>query len=263
MMKLLKDSHWADIHALFATRDNLFAPFRHFVDAQGTMNEASVVPGSTALLPEPTIEDLIRARAGMRDGLDRLRDNLSQDLSERDVYYILFPIVAHLDEEVQTRYVDPIQLGPEAAASLAAFINEHADYADPIQLSGWPSFQRELFDTDAAGELFYTTIDDLLLKPQTLPLIFEVFYFCLNDGFRGRLVNNPAKRQEYMDRLKSRIPTTTLEIEPLTVSIESPRQPSLMEIIPPPWFYVGAVVGVAMLYFILKWLGSSWNPMMN
>lgn len=262
-MKHIQNNHWIDILALFSTRDELFAPFRHFVESQVPEPEGPADAVASAL-PEPTIEDLIQARVGMRDALEQLREALSVDLSERDVYYILFPIVAHLDEEVQTRYVDPIQLGPEAAASLAAFMQEHSDYADPIHLSGWPSFQRELFDTDAAGEVLYQTIDDLLMKPQTLPLIFEVCYFCLADGFRGRLVNNPTKRQEYMDRLKNRIPLPGLEIEASAHStLADLRAPSLLAGVPPCWLYAGAALAVLTLYFALKWMGASWNPMLG
>lgn len=257
MTTLMQENHWVDILALFTARDELFAPFRHFVDRQGKQASDAADPDDMGTAPpDPTLEDLVQARTRMRDCLDQLRNALSRDLGERDVYYVLFPIVAHLDEEVQTRYVDPIQMGAGMAAALASFMEEHADYADPIQHSGWPSFQRELFDTDAAGELFYQTLDELLPKAQTLPLIFEVYYFCLNDGFRGRLVNNPAKRQEYMDRLKQRIPHVP-ETGAYSCEQGELRLPPLLETLPPAVFYSGAVLVVAVFYLTLKWMGAS------
>lgn len=260
-MKQIKDNHWIDILGLFTTRDELFAPFRQFVAKRGEHDADKAMQIAAPDFTPPTVEDLIQARSEMRNALERLRNALSTDLGERDVYCILFPIVASLDEEVQTRYIDPIQLGPEAAATLAAFMEEHAAYAETIKLSSWPSFQRELFETDDAGEIFYETIDDLLLKPQTLPLIFETYYFCLNDGFRGRLVSNPDKKQEYMERLKDRIPQPSFAMEPLPMAMMEAQTLSFLETVPPYWLYWGAALTILGLFLILKGFGSLWNPL--
>ena len=98
------------------------------------------------------MDDLLQARTELRAQLDRLRTKLSERLSERDSYLVLFPMVAHFDEWVQMRFLKGDQLS-------------------------WPPLQRELFQIDDAGEIFFETLDDILLKPQTLPFVLEVFYF--------------------------------------------------------------------------------------
>ncbi|MDY0162852.1 DotU family type IV/VI secretion system protein [Desulfobotulus sp.] len=227
----MKDSHWGKIHRVFRTRDRLFSSFRSPV---ADASEEGGFPGS---IREPGLEDLVLARAGIREALEGLREALSGEIGERDLYYILFPIVAHLDEGVQTRY-----MGPDLSG-------------------GWAPLQRELFDTDAAGVLFYETLEDLLLKPQTLPLVFEVYYFCLHDGFCGRMVSNPAKRQEYMERLRIRIPTADLT-EIFSHGGKTVGPASSEDEISPLWLYGGALTSLLLFYFFLKFLGAHWNPVL-
>ncbi len=246
----MKNNHWADIQALFRMKDELFSPFEGGARDEDAVRPSSLADSSMGRgleegagsvrsdLSEPTLEELVQVRAKMRDALDILREALARDLTERDVYFILFPIVAHLDEEVQTRYVEPIRLG------------------------GWPPLQRELFDTDAAGELFYETLEDILLKPQTLPLILEVYYFCLHDGFQGRLVSNPSRRQEYMERLRGRIPQPDMDVDASPMPLPDHRSPSFMDSVSPLWFYGGAMLAVALFFLLLKAIGPSWNPIL-
>lgn len=207
-------------------------------DSTRGRGQEEAIEQARAVFPEPTLEELVQVRAKIRDQLDILREALARDLTERDVYFILFPIVAHLDEEVQTRYVEPIRLG------------------------GWPPLQRELFDTDAAGELFYETLDDILLKPQTLPLILEVYYFCLHDGFRGRLVSNPSRRQEYMERLRGRIPQPDVDLDDSPAPLPDRRSLSFMDSISPLWLYGGVVLALALFFLLLKAAGPHWNPIL-
>ncbi|EFI34723.1 Type IV / VI secretion system, DotU [Desulfonatronospira thiodismutans ASO3-1] len=241
----MKNNHWKDIHTLLVQRDQLFMPFLssgeenregfEFSDLhQDSQHNGWTLPGSSS--QEPGIEDLVQVRASIRDELDRLRIALETDLNERDVYYILFPLVAHIDEQVQFRFLNP------------------------AQSNGWPPLQRELFDTDSAGELFYETLDDLLIKPQTLPLILEVYYYCLNEGFGGRLANNPSKRQEYMERLRNRIPTPSQQDETVPFPVEEVQSSSMLSTISPFWFYCSAAVATGLVYAGLKLLGHYWTP---
>ena len=98
---------------------------------------------------------------------------------------MLFPLVIYIDELVQLRL-----------SSIAA----------PWQ----PFFQRELYKIDNGGERFYQGIDNLLSKSDTPPIIFEVFYFCLVHGFRGRYVHDSEKVKFYRSVLSQRIPTRHL-----------------------------------------------------
>lgn len=128
----------------------------------------------------PDGPDIVQLRASLRKRLNWLKSQLSEVMTEREVYYGLFPIVIYTDELVH--------------------------YATRGIADKWESLQSELYDIDNGGELFYTVVDTLLRKDDTHPLIFELFYFCLKDGFVGMYEGNAGKLQEYQDRLSARIP---------------------------------------------------------
>ena len=115
--------------------------------------------------------DVVALRAELRKRLVQLRLKLAENLTEREAYYALFPVVIYVDELVQSVF--------EGKARL------------------YRPLQQELFEIDNGGEAFYSVADTLLRKAETLPLIFEVFYFCLSDGFRGMYVQEPARIEEY------------------------------------------------------------------
>jgi len=124
--------------------------------------------------------DIVAMRTRLRKQLSWLKTRLADDLTEREVYYCLFPIVIYTDELVHETTV--------GAAS------------------HWEPLQGELYDVDNGGEVFFTTVDTLLHKDDTHPLIFEVFFYCLNDGFVGQYDGNAGKVHEYRRRLADRIP---------------------------------------------------------
>jgi type IV/VI secretion system ImpK/VasF family protein len=178
----------------------------------------------------PNIEDLVKVRAHIRTQLEFLRAKLSETLAERDCYLILFAIVAHFDEYVQANYLS----------------ESH---------EAWPPLQRELFQIDDAGEVFYETLDDILHKPQTLPLVYEIFYFCLNHGFRGRYNDNPVKITEYMRRLRAKIPVHDLE----TIQAEPEETGQIKFVGSMVWFYAAAVAGIVAGYFMFQAASNHWG----
>ncbi len=143
-------------------------------------------------------------------------------LSERDCYLVIFPIVIHIDELIQSEYLRDNQ--------------------------SWPPLQKELFGIDDGGIQFYETLNDLLRKPETLPFIFEVFYFCMSHGFQGRYVDNRVKINEYMKKLKNKIP-----LEDVKIHQTSPDTPiKIMHFNSPVWSYVIAGVVIVAWYFFLS-----------
>jgi type IV/VI secretion system ImpK/VasF family protein len=168
----------------------------------------------------PDGPDIVQLRASLRKRLNWLKSQLSEVMTEREVYYGLFPIVIYTDELVH--------------------------YATRGIADKWESLQSELYDIDNGGELFYTVIDTLLRKDDTHPLIFELFYFCLKDGFVGMYEGNAGKLQEYQDRLSARIP-----IERPAQSLE--LSAGAVGLVPFPWrFYVYAV-GAAAIACLALW----------
>lgn len=176
--------------------------------------------------PAPAHADMVAVRAAIRKLLDGLRKRLAEQLSEREVYYCLFPMVIYIDEMVQFRL------------SSAA--------------SGWQPLQRELYKIDNGGELFYEGIDNLMSKPETLPIIFEVFYFCISSGFRGRYLSDPDKLKYYRSMLSQRIPTRHL----VGGDPEKQLPPARIDLVAFPKWYYAAAVGTGALALVLAFVAS-------
>ncbi|MFT3765641.1 MAG: DotU family type IV/VI secretion system protein [Minicystis sp.] len=169
--------------------------------------------------------DLVKLRDGMRRLLDILRRDLSRGLSEHEVYSVLIPIVIYCDE-------------------LANAVTRGS-------LQRWEPLQSEKFNIENGGELFYWSIEERLRQPETHPLVFEVFYFCLHDGFVGMHAGDARKIEEYKDRLRKRIPVLP--------TVAAPRKERLApKIVSFPWKYYAAAVGFTFaIYLVLRWIASS------
>jgi hypothetical protein len=113
--------------------------------------------------------------------LDELRGELSKVLSEREVFFVLLPLTIHYDELVLRRL-------------------------PPNEQTAWPLLQRERFDINDGGDKFYSFAEERLANPDTPPLVFEVLYFCLSDGFMGRYAKDSARITGYKSTLAARIP---------------------------------------------------------
>jgi len=142
-------------------------------------------------------DDLVEVRAKLRSKLDILKAQLAENLTEREVFLVLFPLVVLFDELVQNRFVAGGGGG------------------------SWPALQSELFKIDDGGEVFYNTLDDLLRKPDTLPFVYEVFYLCLSLGFRGRYSDNLTKINEYKHKIETKIPQPVI---PRSATLDETRR---------------------------------------
>jgi type IV/VI secretion system ImpK/VasF family protein len=190
----------------------VFAVFRE-VDAEGA--------------GQLEVERLIALRKRLRIKLDTFRATLTphvdEQLNDREIYYVLFPIVIFLDEILQAKVLP----------------GERFEYL---------RLQKELFDIDTGGNTFYEVLDDLLRKPDTYPFIFEVFYFCLSSGFVGRHKGNIVEQQRYKERLQKRI--VYPQLEPITLR-DVEVKPIKFESFPF-WYYIIATLIILSLYFLLK-----------
>ena len=200
-------------------------------DAQRLRDEAIDLPGGKPLLTgghhlvgQNDGADPIKLRAEVRELLVALKAQLSEHLTEREVYYCLFPLTIHFDEMV-LRSLD-------------------------AKVQRWAPLQKELFDIDNGGELFFGAIDALLLRDETLPLIFEVFLFCLQNGFQGTYVNSSSRLEEYAGRLKARIPKTNHRPIHLLRKRRRSSDQDGIELIDFPWRYYGWGVGAALGIFL-------------
>lgn len=200
------------------------------IDDEDTAPAVAVPLGRELLLPNDPVTrpalavDIVALRSEIRSRLTLLKSRLGEVLTEREVYYTVFPIVVYVDELVQI-----------ATAGRA---------------SDWPPLQRELYDVDNGGELFYTIIETLLKREETSPLIFETFYFCLNAGFLGQHQSEPTKIDEYKARLAFRIPIQRPALEP------GSQEAAPVELVAfPTWYYAAAAGAVLGLFLLLHLFG--------
>jgi len=232
----MKNDQWEAIQAVFEKMEQacgqLGSPVSP-VHSPLQSAEVSTIVGEEEVSSAPDQDqchDVVGARSEIRTQLDFLRVKLAETLAERDCYLVLFPIVAYFDEHVQTRYLDENQLS-------------------------WPPLQKELFQIDDAGELFYETVDDLLRKPQTIPFIYEVYYFCLNQGFQGKYVDNPVKISEYMKKLRGKIPVVDLS----RVQSASEETGQIRLVGSAIWYYLASATVLVLCYLLLVVFARHWD----
>jgi type VI secretion system protein ImpK len=144
-----------------------------------TTAAASGVGGSGGQLVDQ--DTLARLRTELRTKLDILKDNLVKELSENEVYLVMFPLVLLCDEMVMARL-------PKQQQTL------------------WFLLQSELFQINYGGDVFYEFVDERLAKPDTPSMVFEVMYYCLSAGFVGKFGVDAGKVQRYKVLLCERIP---------------------------------------------------------
>jgi len=120
----------------------------------------------------------------------------------------------------------------------------------------WPALQSELYQIDDGGVIFYETLDDILRKHDTLPFIYEVFYFCMSHGFKGRFNDDPIKISEYKNKLKSKLPVAHSK-KPATFPDDYLQ---IKTFGPPMWFYAGAVAIFGLCYFFIKVYAGNVKP---
>lgn len=219
----MKHKQWEAIYSVFEQIEKLCRRLDSETD------------GSTTALEEGTVEEkgdeIVKARTDIRTQLDFLQAQLSEEFTERDSYFVLFPIVALFDELVQTRFLDVSQIS-------------------------WPPLQKELFQIDDAGEVFYETLEEILRKPQTLPFVYEIYYFCLNHGFKGRYNDNPLKISEYLKKLRNKISTGM----PENIQTEIEETGRFKYIGSRIWYYLAACAIILGFYFFFYGISHFLKP---
>jgi type IV/VI secretion system ImpK/VasF family protein len=180
----MKNKQWEAIHEVYTRMEKLCGRSLYIpegalyagTDEQKNTEDMERAAGTVRFIAD----DMVRIRAEIRTQLDFLKATLAEQYSERDTYTILFAVVAQIDELIQTNLLRAMNIS-------------------------WPLLQKELFQIDNAGEVYYEILDDILPKPQTNTFIYEVYYFCLRYGFRGRYESNPVKITEYLKKLQAKL----------------------------------------------------------
>ncbi|MCG8635734.1 MAG: DotU family type IV/VI secretion system protein [Desulfobacterales bacterium] len=165
--------------------------------------------------------NILQVRETIRKQLDLLRIDLADRLTEQESYYVLFAIVIYIDENIQTNVLDKAELR-------------------------WPLLQKELFDIDDGGNLFYDTLDHILKKPEITLFVFEIFYFCLKHGFLGKHIDDPIIIADYKKSLEQKINTGDISSE-IVIPEDNRSFPFLFS---PAWYY-----GIAAFFIVLTFTG--------
>ena len=189
------------------------------------MTESRLVEGIASESDEARSSDIAPVRMQIRERLTWLRSELDDDLSAREAFQVLFPLVIHVDE------LTAVALGARA--------------------SDWRKLQLEFFEIDDGGELFFLRADELLGQDDVHPLVFEVYYFCLSDGFVGRYGASPSKLDDYKSRLASRIPTRA---PPVLMERSEANEVRLVEF--PRRLYMFSAAAVLTVFLLLHVLSS-------
>jgi len=199
---------------------------------------ADTVSGPSA---PPGPEALDRLRTELRLLLEELRAKLARFLTEKECGMVLFPLVIHLDELVMQR------LGSYPQVE-------------------WPLLQQDLFNINDGGSQFYQFTEERLHKTDTPPVVYEVLYYCLSDGFVGKYALDVTKIDKYRVELTERLqipeppPTKPKRRRrPGTAAVDSaagsrPKKTTLLaepkqldsRTIAVPWFYLVTVAGLVL-----------------
>ncbi len=207
---------WKAIQVLFDKVDKSFNNIHSEDDDDGKKDSNN----------SPEHLDLVKARSEIRKQFESLRIKLLECLSEQECYQVIFPLMVHFDEIVRAEFLKDEQLK-------------------------WPLLQKEFYDVDNGGELFYDNLNSILRKPQTSEFIFEVNYFCLKHGFRGKYVDEPVKIKKYKDKLKEKISVIDME----GVSIFPEDTGEIKYFLSPLLYYGLGVMFLIVFYGALKFIG--------
>ncbi len=226
----MKNKYWEAVHTVYTRMEELCGKSLCSPDpAAKSEGQQGPPPGAEDDAASVGTETVVHIRSELRTQLDFLKATLAEQYSERDSYLVLFAVVAQIDEVIQTRFLRTMQ-------------------------TSWPLLQKELFQLDNAGEVFYEILDDILLKPQTSLFIKEVYYFCLRYGFRGRYQDNPVKLSEYLKKLEAQLEQVEIEETAEEVEEEASAFKNLGS--SPYWSYLITVALVAGGYLLFIILGK-------
>lgn len=173
--------------------------------------------------------NLVALRHALRSRLGDLRDRLRASLSPNDAEATFRPFVIYCDERV--------------------------NLATHGALGRWEPLQSELLHIENGGEVFYVDLNTCLTQERTHPIVFEVFYFCLLDGFTGMHAEGSDRIKRYKGRLQDRLARPEIRLP-----LENLERPGPV-LVPFPWQAYGvAGVAIVILYLVLRALGWHLSP---
>jgi type VI secretion system protein ImpK len=197
------------------------ALWQQIVEASSEVDRAVAgVPSGAPLGAERTA----KLHQAVRDALDALRAQLVAVLDERTTYETLFPLVLQFDERVTGRL-------------------------DERDAAAWPLLQRELYNVETGGDLFYDLAEQRLAEPGRAPLTLAMLLYCLRNGFVGKAADDPTDATELATRLAQAIALPVLPPAagpPVAQRASPPRSATIYYVL------TALIVGGVALYLVLR-----------
>lgn len=166
--------------------------------------------------------------AEVRASVDRLRARLTAPAAERgaglaehDAHLALLPLALHLDERALGRLPEDRRLA-------------------------WPLLQRGITGADRGGELFYELAEHLAARGDAPALAIEALCYCLADGFRGDLADDPARIAAHRARLCARLERPAPPPAPPRSATPLPR------VVPAPAYALAVLVALALIALAMR-----------
>jgi len=125
----------------------------------------------------PLVETL---RKNVSQYINQLKYILLGTLEPQCVTELLFSLSALFDEEIQKK------------------ISE----SEPVF---WPPLSKDFYGDYKAGEELYRCFDANLENAKTPPIVFEVFYYVLKRGFKGKYTESKLQINKYLDLFREKI----------------------------------------------------------
>ncbi|MCP4582196.1 MAG: DotU family type IV/VI secretion system protein [candidate division Zixibacteria bacterium] len=157
---------WEAVHKVFNQFEEACKDISSFMQPENTL----IDPGALIDQTQDKLLELIRF----------LKMSLQKIIPAEEARLVRMVIVFYFDEQIRTRY----------------FANE------PIV---WPLMQKKAYQSTTGGEKFYQLIDNALRSEETDRFLYEICYFCLKCGFRGKYFEQEEMIKHYMQLLDQRI----------------------------------------------------------
>jgi type IV/VI secretion system ImpK/VasF family protein len=140
--------------------------------------------GRSVITPE-----LIDAtKAKITTSVEQLKTILELKLGKDHSSLVLFAIIAVIDEEMQGFNYNQVK-------------------------ARWAPLQKDFYAAYTSGEVFFKTIDETLDDPLIPSMVYEVFYFILKRGFKGKYRDSKTQLSKYLELLREKIQVSTSNLK--------------------------------------------------
>jgi type IV/VI secretion system ImpK/VasF family protein len=134
--------------------------------------------------------------------------------------------------------------------AIIAAVDEEMQAFDYNQLKvRWNPLQKDFYSAYTAGEVFFKTIDETLDDPKIPSMVYEVFYFMLKRGFKGKYRDSRTQLTKYLELLEKKIPIIPSNVKAAAPETSTAYQRAVKR---KKWhYYALAVALVVVVYFPL------------